>query len=535
MRSSAPTSRARPRAPSPRGPAPLARHAADAEGAPLELVPALDPALCERARMARDARFDGRFFIGVVTTGVYCRPICPVRQPKSQNVRFYASAAAAAEAGFRPCLRCRPESAPGTGAWLGTAATVSRALRLIQGGALDEAGVEALAARLGIGARHLGRLFLRHLGATPVAVAQTRRLHLAKKLLDETVLPMTEIAHAAGYGSVRRFNESLRATYGRAPSALRKLRGGALPPRGASARAAAGAALRAECSIRLRLAYRPPFAWRALLGFLERRAIPGVEVVSGGSYGRSLALEGRVGWLAVRPLAQTNHLELAVALPDPGPALVALLARVRRVFDLDADSATIERDLGRDPALAPLLRAQRGLRVPGAFDGFELAVRAILGQGVTVAGARTLAGRLVARFGRPLPPDAAGPGLTHAFPGADVLARADLAGLGLLPARATAIQLLAREVARGALDLETSPGLDAFVASFTRIPGVADWTAQYVAMRALGEPDAFPASDLGLLRGAQRAFGQRFSAATLARRADPWRPWRSYAAMHLWG
>ena len=480
----------------------------------------LDPAACERARQTRDPRFDGRFFIAVRTTGIYCRPVCPVRPPKSENVRFFPSAAAASEAGYRPCLRCRPESAPGTSAWSGTAATVARALRLIQGGALDEGSVEGLAERLGIGARHLGRLFLAHVGATPGQVAQTRRLQLAKKLLDETDLPIGEIALAAGFGSVRRFNEVLLATYGRPPQALRKDR----------PEAPAGGELR------LRLSFRTPFDWGALRDWLALRAMPGVERVAGDTFERTIALDGRAGWLAVRPLADGRHLELAVRFPEVAPALVRITARVRRLFDLDADSHTIERDLARDPALAPSVRARPGLRVPGAFDGFELAVRAILGQGVSVAGARTFAGRLVARYGGTLEgaPDAE---LARTFPGPEALAKAELEALGVLPARAAAIRELARCVSAKALDLETPRDLGAFVAEISRLDGIAAWTAHYVALRALGDPDAFPASDLGLLGGARELLGagaERLTAAGLERRAEAWRPWRGYAAMHLW-
>jgi AraC family transcriptional regulator, regulatory protein of adaptative response / DNA-3-methyladenine glycosylase II len=480
----------------------------------------LDAAACERARLTRDPRFDGRFFIAVRTTGIYCRPVCPVRPPKAQNVTFFPSAAAAAEAGYRPCLRCRPESAPGTSAWAGTAATVGRALRLIQGGALDEESVEALAARLGIGARHLGRLFLAHVGATPGQVAQTRRLQLAKKLLDETDLPIGEIALAAGFGSVRRFNEVLLATYGRPPQSLRRER----------PEAPAGGELR------LRLSYRPPFDWGALRQFFADHAVAGVERVAGDRFERTITLDGRAGWLEVRPLSDGRHLELALRFPDVAPALVRITARVRRLFDLDADPLTIEGDLARDPALAASVRKRPGLRVPGGWDGFELAVRAILGQGVSVRGARTFAARAIARYGGTLPgaPDAE---LARTFPGPEVLAKSELEALGVLPARAAAIRELARCVATDALDLETPRDLGAFVAEISRLDGIAGWTAHYVALRALGDPDAFPSSDLGLLGGARellRLGSGRLTPAALARRSEAWRPWRAYAALHLW-
>jgi AraC family transcriptional regulator of adaptative response / DNA-3-methyladenine glycosylase II len=489
-------------------------------GAPALAGAGLDPAVCERARQTRDPRFDGRFFIAVRTTGIYCRPVCPVRPPKAENVTFFPSAAAAAEAGYRPCLRCRPESAPGTSAWSGTTATVARALRLIQGGALDEESAPALAARLGIGARHLGRLFLAHVGATPGQVAKTRRLQLAKKLLDETDLPVGEIALAAGFGSVRRFNEVLLATYGRPPQALRKERPEA-PPGG---------------ELRLRLSFRPPFDWGALRDFFADHAVAGVERVVGERFERTIALDGRAGWLAVQPLPDGRHLELALRFPDVAPALVRISARVRRLFDLDADPLTIEGDLARDRALAPSVRARPGLRVPGGWDGFELAVRAILGQGVSVRSARTFAGRVVARYGGTLP-GAPDPELARTFPGPEALAKAELEALGVLPVRAAAIRELARCVATKALDLETPRDLGAFVAEISRRGGIAGWTAHYVALRALGDPDAFPASDLGLLGGARELLGagaEALTAAKLERRAEAWRPWRGYAAMHLW-
>jgi AraC family transcriptional regulator, regulatory protein of adaptative response / DNA-3-methyladenine glycosylase II len=477
----------------------------------------LDPEVCERARLARDPRFDGRFFIGVITTGVYCRPICPVRPPMAKNVRFYASAAAAAEAGFRPCLRCRPESSPGAPAWRGTETTVSRALRLIEDGALDSQGVEALAARLGVGSRHLSRLFLKHIGAAPVQVAQTRRLHLAKKLLDETNLSVTEIAYAAGYGSLRRFNEVILATYQRSPSAIRKLR------RSPSERS----------GLRLELAYRPPFDWNWMSAFFGSRAVSGVESVEGGVYRRTINVGGRTGSIAVQPLFGTNRLELAVNAPDTA-AIATIAARARRAFDLDADPLSITRDLGRDGALAPRVRAAPGLRVPGAWNGFEIAVRAILGQSVTVAGARTLAARVAARYGSTV--DEGEQPCALAFPTPDVLAEGSLKDLGVAATRADAIKNLAKQVADGKLDLETPQELETFVGTLQEIQGIGPWTAQYIALRALGHPDAFPVGDLGLLKGAGLCIDSKraLTHGALARRAEEWRPWRAYAAMHLW-
>ena len=478
----------------------------------------LEREVCERARLARDARFDGRFFVGVTTTGVFCRPICPVRPAKARNVRYFPSAAAAAEAGFRPCLRCRPEAAPGTPAWRGTAATVSRALRLIAEGALDDDGVEELAARLGIGARHLTRLFKRHLGATPRAVAATRRLLFAKKLLDETDLPLAQVAHGAGFGSLRRFNEVFRRTYGSAPGALRR-----------AGRRRAGA--QAPDGLVLRLPFRPPLDWSTLVRYLGARAIPGVEAVGPEAYRRSLAIDGQASRIAISPVPGRNHLELRVEAAPAG-ALLQLVERARRLFDLDADPADIAGHLARDRALAPLLRAHRGLRVPGAWDGFELAVRAILGQQVSVKGATTLAGRVVEAAGTPLA-DRGEPGLTHLFPSPRALAEADLAGIGMPGARAGAIRALAEAVDRGEISFDAAADPAVLQRQLTTLPGIGPWTAQYIAMRALGEPDAFPERDLGLLRSAAR-LGLAQDAAGLLARAEAWRPWRAYAAVCLW-
>jgi AraC family transcriptional regulator of adaptative response / DNA-3-methyladenine glycosylase II len=472
----------------------------------------MDERVFERARRARDARFDGRFFIGVITTGIYCRPVCPVASPKPVNVRYFPSAAAAAQAGFRPCLRCRPESSPGTPAWLGSSATVSRALKLIAGGSLDTGSVEDLAERLGIGSRHMRRLFLHYLGATPVAVAQTRRLHFAKKLIDETALPMTQVAFAAGFSSIRRFNATFQALYGRSPRELRRIgpqAGGAGAPN----------------EYRFRLAFRPPYDWQALLAFLSPRLTPGVEAVSGNSYWRTISVDGESGFLEACPAKGMPCLELQVHFPDPR-ALLQILERARRMFDLGADPTEIAGHLRHDRLLAKAVARRPGLRVPGAWDGFELAVRAVLGQQVTVKGATTLAGRLAEEFG-----ERAEHGLL--FPPAEVLAEADYGRIGLTQARAQTLRELARALCHGTISFEGARGLESFVEEFSAIPGIGEWTAQYVAMRALGEPDAFPASDLGLLRAVNGSAGL-VTAKALGKRAEAWRPWRAYAAMHLW-
>jgi len=488
------------------------------------IEPDLTPEVLARARLARDARFDGRFFVGVRTTGVYCRPVCPVAPPREQNVRYFPSAAAAAEAGFRPCLRCRPESSPGTPAWNGSSATVSRALRLISAGMLDEGSVPELAERLGIGPRQLGRLFRAHLGASPIAVAQTRRLHFAKRLIDDTTLSATEIAHAAGYRSVRRFNDAFRKAYGRSPSSLKRREG--------AIRSQAGGRIH----LTLDLPYRPPFDWAALIGFLEARAIPGVESVIDECYSRTISVLGEAGIFTVRPTPGRNAVNLSLSFPDPR-ALIGIVERVRRLLDLGADPAIVGATLAVDPDLAPFVHRRPGLRVPGAWDGFEIAVRAIVGQQVSVKGARTLVARIVARCGRPLTGDIAEAGgclgLSHLFPEPGDITEIPAHGLSMPRARARALAELARATLAGEVVFTSGLDRETFTRQLMALPGIGDWTAQYVAMRALGEPDALPAKDLVLLRAA--AFGgEPMTARRLATRAEAWRPWRSYAVMHLW-
>ncbi|MDJ0786228.1 MAG: AlkA N-terminal domain-containing protein [Myxococcota bacterium] len=482
----------------------------------------LDPQTCYRALATRDARFDGRFFTGVESTGVFCRPVCPARTPRAENCRFFPSAAAAVGAGFRPCLRCRPESAPGTPAWAGTHALVARALRLIDEGVLDRESVGQLAARLGVGDRHLRRLFLRHLGATPTAVATSRRVLFAKKLLDDTDLTMTQVAGAAGFGSLRRFNDAVLAAYGRPPSALRRRRP-------ATSRSSD------ERGVRLRLSYRPPFDWSAVLAWLGARAIPGVESTEGFVYVRSIRLGESRGRVMARPAARGTALEVTIRLDrmDRTTPLAQAADRLRRIFDLGADPEAISRQLGRDDRLKRSLSHSPGVRIPGAWDPFEVAVRAILGQQVSVAGATTLAGRLVAAHGDPLEPDPDWPAVTHLFPTPERLAEVDLEGLGMPGARARAVVGLARAVAQGELRLDGGRDLDETVASLCDLPGIGPWTAQYIAMRAFGEPDAFPVGDLVLRKVLGEENGP-VSPRHLEQAAEAWRPWRGYAAMLLW-
>jgi len=471
----------------------------------------------ERARQSRDPRFDGRFFVGVRTTGIYCRPICPANTPKRENVRFFPSAAAAGEAGYRPCLRCRPETAPGSPAWNGTSATVRRGLRLIAGGALEDADIEQLAERLGVTSRHLRRLFARHVGASPLAVAHTQRLHFAKRLLDDTSLPMQDIAIAAGYGSTRRFNDAFRKAYGRSPSELRR----ASPLRGLA---------EGEPRLGVRLPYRQPFDWPAMLRFFSRRATPGVERVDGDAYRRTVRLGDEAGVLELRPDTREGFLTLSLHGLSTG-ALFEAVTKARELFDLDAPVDEIGAVLGRDAHLAELLRESPGVRVVGAWDGFELSVRAILGQQVSVAAATTLAGRIAARYGEALAGRGDGPNVL--FPGPERLARARFNDIGLVRQRAATIRALASAVQKGDVDFDFAQDPGEFCERLKSIGGIGDWTSQYIAMRVLKNPDALPASDLGL----RKAFGADKPVTTneLTIRAEDWRPWRAYGAMLLWG
>ena len=485
----------------------------------------LDPDTCYRAFASRDRRFEGRFVTAVVTTGIYCRPGCPARLPRRRNMQFFACAAAAEEAGFRPCLRCRPDGVPGSPAWAGTSATVNRALRLIDDGALDEASGDRLADRLGVTDRHLRRLFTEHLGASPHAVARTRRAHFARRLIDETRLPFGEIALSAGFANVRRFNQAMLETFGRSPRELRRR----VPSRRHDADLRDGA-------LHLTLRAREPFDGRAVLAFLAARVVPGLERVERGSYHRAIEVEGTPTVLSVKPAAGALHVSLARPAPRD---LIRIASRVARVFDLNADAAQILAHLRRDPLLARALAGRRDLRVPGAWQPFELAVRAILGQQVSVRGAATLAARIVRSFGEPLAEPSHG--VTHAFPTPQRLAAADLGAVGLTRARAASLAALAREVADGRLDFTQLGDLEQAVPALMRLPGIGAWTAHYIAMRALGESDAFPAGDLGLLRAmedrpgrARRTTSVHRAAQEMEQRSQAWRPWRAYAVVALW-
>ena len=471
------------------------------------------PDVCDRARAARDARFDGLFFTAVRSTGIYCRPVCPAPAPRPKNIRYYPSAAAAAAAGYRPCLRCRPELSPGAFVRGGEQA-VQRALALIADGALDEGSVEQLARRVGLGGRQLRRVFLTETGATPIAVHGTRRLLLAKQLLTETRLPVTQVALAAGFRSLRRFNAAFLEGCGMPPGAIRCQRGDGAP---------AGA-------LSLRLGYRPPLDFPLMLGFLRKRSIDGIERISAEAYERVCGPVDAPVHLRVTAAKDRPELRLEIEGADPR-AIPDLVRRVRRVFDLDADPAAVRACLARTPLLARGLRRRPGLRVPGGWDGFELAVRAVLGQQVSVAGATTLARRLVQVWGeaRPRPRE----GLDRAFPSPEVLATAPLESIGLPRSRAATLRALAAAVAERRVHFGAGQRLDEFVHGLVALPGIGPWTANYVAMRALGHPDAFPAGDLVLqqvLGGAEGRLGERETEA----RSQAWRPWRAYAVLHLW-
>ncbi len=481
-----------------------------------------DKATCHRALQSRDPRFDGLIYVGVKTTGIYCRPICPARTAKYENCTFYSSAAAAQEAGYRPCLRCRPETAPEFASWRGTSNTVSRALALISEGALDGEGksVDALAARLGIGERQLRRLFLQHLGASPIAVAQTRRVLFAKHLIHETQMPMTEIALAAGFSSLRRFNEVFHALFGRPPSALRRKSSVSRPD--------------VEAGITLTVRYRPPYDWESMLGFLRARAIPGVEVIESDCYRRTVEIEGAIGTVRVSHLSKKNSLCVTIHFPNV-KALPAILTRVRRVFDTGADIETIDAHLSNDSHLAPFVARRPGLRAPGGWDGFELAIRAILGQQVTVAAAKHLAGQLVAFHGKRVPRSFENhPGLTYTFPTAKRLSSVESMGLGMPTARIKALTAMTEAAVRDPNLFSPLGTIEEAIARLRDIPGIGEWTAQYIALRAIRETDAFPTSDVGLLRGIAKVDGVPATPAKLLQRAETWRPWRAYAAQHLW-
>jgi AraC family transcriptional regulator of adaptative response / DNA-3-methyladenine glycosylase II len=475
-----------------------------------------------RAMLSRDRRFDGRFFAGVTSTGVYCRPICPAPKPKFENVQFYTTAAGAECAGFRPCKRCRPDASPGTPDWSGTSATVSLALQSIGSGFLDDHSVGELGDRLGVGERQLRRLFHDHLGASPLAVALTRRLDFARKLIDETGLSMTDVAFASGFESIRRFNDAVKKRFGESPSELR------------AASCTPGSGNGSGNRLVLQLPFRPPMEWDALLGYLEARRTRGVEVIENNSYCRSIRPGKNRGLILVSPAEGKACLELTVQTGSTD-RLMGIVQRVRRIFDLGADPLFIDTHLSKDPGLSSVISTFPGLRIPGCWDNFELAVRTVIGQQVSISAANTIMARLVQRFGTPVDNPAVS-GITHLFPLPPVLAGADLTGIGLPGKRAAALSILAAKVANKEIVLEGAVNTGELKRRLLEIPGIGQWTVEYIAMRALREPDAFPGSDMALKRELleldRRISEQPVRMST--KRPDLWRPWRAYAAMYLW-
>jgi len=467
------------------------------------------------ALLARDRRFDGWFFVGVSSTGIYCRPVCAVRTPKFENCTFYMSAAAAEKQGFRPCLRCRPELAPGHSILDMSSKLARSAATLIEAGFLSDAGIPDLARRVGITERHLRRIFDTEFGVSVIEYAQTQRLLLAKRLLTDTALPIAEVAFAAGFASLRRFNDVFQTHYRLSPRQLRKTK----------------ATAAVSNTMSFELGYRPPFAWTELLEFLARRAITGVELVEHGVYQRTIAIEAAghslTGWISVEHLPARHAVKLTFPA-SLAPAIAPLLSRVRNIFDLACQPDLVDAHLGELAAALP------GLRVPGAFDGFEMAVRAIVGQQISVAGARTILGRIAAQWGPPLlqNKDAMPEGLQAIFPSARDIANLPveaLHGVGIVKARAAAIHAVATEIAQGRLALEPLVPLDETLAALLRIKGIGEWTAQYIAMRALGWPNAFPAGDLILKKQLGLA-----TAKAVEHHAQAWAPWRAYATLHVW-
>ncbi|MEM9256454.1 MAG: AlkA N-terminal domain-containing protein [Pseudomonadota bacterium] len=456
----------------------------------------MDPATCREAHIARDARFDGVFYLAVKTTGIYCRPVCPARIPSEHNVRYYSNTAQAARDGYRPCLRCRPESAPGSPAWLGTQTTLNRALSLIQSGALNRESLPQLAERLGVGDRYLRKLFQQSLGVSPSAVALNQRLLFAKKLLAETCMPMSEVAFAAGFGSVRRFNSAVKSQFNLAPTALRRQ-----------------SAIGTVSELRLTLHYRPPYDWEGVLNYFSRHAIAGVESISDTGYRRTLSLGPDHEYLEVRPISDQHALQLSIQSSRP-EWLMPIVANVRRMFDLDANPAVIARFFNQDPDMARLLARCPGIRSPGTWSLFESAFRTIVGQQVSTQAARTLLGSIIDAAGR-----------SGEFGGF-----ASPAKLASLPDGCYRMPQRRRECLRALCRLASERGDLLCVEEISALPGVGPWSRAMIAMRGAGRPDVFPCTDLGLLNAWQRLQCDGL----LAKRSVRWRPWGAYAANLLW-
>lgn len=482
-------------------------------------MPELNINTCKKAWLSNDARFDGNFFIGVKTAGVYCRTICSIRQPELKNVRFFKTAAQAGIQGYRPCLHCRPEISPGIPVWTGISTTVSKALRLISVGELNRNTLPDFASRLGVSTRRLNGLFLKHLGASPYAVARNYRLHAAKRLIDETGLPMIDVALAAGYGSLRRFYADIKQSYGETPVNLRKSRLNSREPGHTG-------------QFVFTLPYRPPYSWRHMLRFLSARATPGVEQVRNDVYMRTIGTKDNPGQIEVCCDHEKHQLICKIACSQ-SETLITSLEKIKSMFDLSADPKIILDGLKKDSALWQLVKHNPGIRVPGCWDGFEIAVRSITGQQISVAGATTVMGRIAREYGTPvdLHPD-----LPYLFPTAGALSALDPASLPMPGTRAKAITNLTSAVSQGQLNF--NPGQDCveMTEQLCHFKGIGPWTAQYIAMRALCEPDALLEGDLVLEKKAGLIYGlnRRMKTDELLARAEAWRPWRAYAAMHIW-
>jgi AraC family transcriptional regulator of adaptative response / DNA-3-methyladenine glycosylase II len=500
---------------------------------------------CYGAVKSRDARFDGWFFTAVTSTRIYCRPSCPANTPKRENLRFYPTAAAAQQAGFRACMRCRPDAAPGSPEWLGRADVAARAVKLILLGTVDTEGVSGLASRLGYSERQLHRVLMAEVGTGALALARAQRAQTARLLLETTDLPVTHVAFAAGFASVRQFNDTVRSVFARTPSELRRAvakrdKKSDHDSRGrhhtSSATAVTGRGGVDTSSvpgqtIALRLAYRKPFAAKTLLDFLGSRAIHGIEAFEGGTYTRTLRLPNGEGVVALTP--EDGYINAVFALQDLRD-LTAAVARCRHLCNLDSDPVAVDEALSKDPMLRPLVRRLPGIRVPGTADGFELATRALIGQQVSVTGARTIAGRLVQAAGAPIVDTRFG--VTHTFPSPSALAELGARSPEIFPmpsGRRRALVALAESVADGKMIIDPGADPEQLDAQLVAMPGIGPWTSSYIRMRALGDPDAFMPTDLGIKRAAA-ALGEPDDPVSLTKRAEGWRPWRSYALCHLW-
>ncbi len=466
----------------------------------------LDPQICRKARLSRDPRFDGEFFLAVTSTGIYCRPVCPARPPREANVRYYRTAAEASQKGFRPCLRCRPESAPSSPAWQGTSTTVARAMQMINEGALNQQSMDQFAARLGVGERYLRKLFREKVGASPSAVAQTQRLHFAQKLLAETDLSVTDIAFASGFGSIRRFNSATREKFGRSPGELRRGR--------------KSVARRKEI-IGLDLSYRPPYDWSSILDFFGRHALEGIESVEGNCYRRTIQLRGQSGLIQISPHPSRNALRLRLSLPDI-QNLVGIVERVRQMFDLDANPDTISAGLGKDPLLKKLLKQMPGIRSPQHWSPFESSIRAVVGQQVSVAAARKVCARLAASCDNHFTLN----GETHLlFPTPRQLLNLADDALPMPARRKRTLRSVCEFFEQREVTAKSSGDL-------LELPGIGPWTCAMLSMRGYGNPDIVPPSDVALIRAMEAQ--DPLAESSLEQRLTEWRPWRSYAANLLW-